>query len=177
MIRKATDIFSEWASIGKDKGMQRNHWNAVKKMFQILNKEQSKPFSFIDAGCGNGWVIRKVNMYDSCYYSVGVDGSKNMIEAAHVTRLAIGVSISLSLITTFVIVFFAENFIGIFGLDPVAQELAVTYLTISILFIPTLLFPKKGVQFGGRLMGIWTGICLKLFLGVNILVIGVEKIP
>ena len=43
-------------------------------------------------------------------------GSKNMIEAAHVTRLAIGVSIALSLITTLVIVLFAEKFIGIFGL-------------------------------------------------------------
>ncbi len=50
-------------------------------------------------------------------------------------------------------------------------------ISISILFIPTLLFPKKGVQFGGRLMGIWTGICLKLFLGVNILVKGLENIP
>ena len=50
-------------------------------------------------------------------------------------------------------------------------------ISISILFIPTLLFPKKGVQFGGRLMGIWTGICLKLFLGINITVKGLENIP
>ena len=50
-------------------------------------------------------------------------------------------------------------------------------ISISILFIPALLFPKKGVQFGGRLMGFWTGICLKLFLGVNITVKGLENIP
>ena len=50
-------------------------------------------------------------------------------------------------------------------------------VSISILFIPTLLFPKKGVQFGGRLMGIWTGICLKLFLNVSIMVKGLENIP
>ena len=50
-------------------------------------------------------------------------------------------------------------------------------ISISILFIPTLLIPKKGVQFGGRLMGIWTGICLKLFLDVNITVKGLENIP
>ena len=50
-------------------------------------------------------------------------------------------------------------------------------ISISILFIPTLLFPKKGVQFGGRLMGIWTGICLKLFLNVSIMVKGLENIP
>ena len=67
-------------------------------------------------------------------------GSKNMIEAAHITRLAIGVSLGLSLLTTLIIVLFAENFISIFGLDPVAQELAVTYLTISILFIPFMTF-------------------------------------
>ena len=50
-------------------------------------------------------------------------------------------------------------------------------ISISILFIPTLLLPKEGVHFGGRLMGIWTGICLKLFLNVNITVKGLENIP
>ena len=75
-------------------------------------------------------------------------GSKNMIEAAHVTRLAIGVSIALSLIPTRLIVLVAEKFIGIFGLAPVAQELAVTYLTISILFIP---FMAIGMVIGAAL--------------------------
>lgn len=50
-------------------------------------------------------------------------------------------------------------------------------ISISILFIPTLLLPKKGVHVGGRLMGTWTGICLKLFLNVNITVKGLENIP
>ena len=102
-------------------------------------------------------------------------GSKNMIEAAHVTRLAIGVSIVLSLITTLVIVLFAEKFIGIFGLDSVAQELAVTYLTISILFIP---FMAIGMVIGAALraagdvktpmyIGIFTNIiAIYLLLGL-----------
>ena len=102
-------------------------------------------------------------------------GSKNMIEAAHVTRLAIGVSIVLSLITTLLIVLFAEKFIGIFGLDPVAQELAVTYLTISILFIP---FMAIGMVIGAALraagdvktpmyIGIFTNIiAIYLLLGL-----------
>jgi len=102
-------------------------------------------------------------------------GSKNMIEAAYVTRLAIGVSIALSLITTLVIVLFAEKFIGIFGLDPVAQELAVTYLTISILFIP---FMAIGMVIGAALraagdvktpmyIGIFTNIiAIYLLLGL-----------
>ena len=102
-------------------------------------------------------------------------GSKNMIEAAHVTRLAIGVSIALSLITTLVIVLFSEKFIVIFGLDPVAQELAVTYLTISILFIP---FMAIGMVIGAALraagdvktpmyIGIFTNIiAIYLLLGL-----------
>ena len=85
MIRKATDIFSEWASIGKDEGMQRNHWNAVKKMFQILNKEQFQPFSFIDAGCGNGWAVREMLKNPLCLNAVGVDGAMKMIERAKQT--------------------------------------------------------------------------------------------
>ena len=82
MNRKATDIFSEWASIGRDEGMQKNHWNAVKNMFQTLIKKQSKPFSFIDAGCGNGWVVRKIINHPLCEKAIGVDGSKEMIDKA-----------------------------------------------------------------------------------------------
>ncbi len=50
-------------------------------------------------------------------------------------------------------------------------------ILISILFIPTLFFSKRCVHFGGRLMGIWTRICLKLFLNVGITVKGLENIP
>ena len=82
MTRKATDIFSEWASIGRDEGMQKNHWNAVKNMFQTLIKEQSKPFSFIDAGCGNGWALREMKKNHLCVEAVGVDGALGMIEKA-----------------------------------------------------------------------------------------------
>ena len=85
MTRKATDIFSEWASIGRDEGMQNNHWKAVKNMFQTLNKEQSKPFSFIDAGCGNGWAVREMLKNPLCLNAVGVDGAIEMIERAKKT--------------------------------------------------------------------------------------------
>ena len=85
MTRKATDIFSEWASIGRDEGMQNNHWKAVKNMFQTLIKEQSKPFSFIDAGCGNGWAVREMLKHPLCLNAVGVDGAIEMIERAKKT--------------------------------------------------------------------------------------------
>ena len=102
-------------------------------------------------------------------------GSKDMLEAAHVTRMAIGVSLLVSLFTTLLIVQFAEQMIGIFNLDPVAQELAVTYLSISILFIPFMTF---GMVIGASLraagdvktpmyIGIFTNIiAIYLLLGL-----------
>ena len=49
-------------------------------------------------------------------------------------------------------------------------------ILISIIFIPTLRMPKKIVLFGGKLMGLWTGICLKIFLSTKIEIKGKENI-
>ena len=76
------EVFNSWVLNGKDEGMEKNHSIAVDVMIHMLIGKSNKQFSFIDAGCGNGWVIRKVNVHDLCSYSVGVDGSKNMIDKA-----------------------------------------------------------------------------------------------
>ena len=76
------EVFNSWVQNGKDEGMEKNHSIAVDVMIHMLIGKSNKQFSFIDAGCGNGWVIRKVNVHDLCSYSVGVDGSKNMIDKA-----------------------------------------------------------------------------------------------
>ena len=76
------EVFNSWVQNGKDEGMEKNHSIAVDVMIHMLIGKSNKQFSFIDAGCGNGWVIRKVNVLDLCSYSVGVDGSKNMIDKA-----------------------------------------------------------------------------------------------
>ena len=47
---------------------------------------------------------------------------------------------------------------------------------ISIIFLPTLIMPKKFVLFGGKLMGHWSGICLNLFLSTKIIIKGKENI-
>jgi len=82
MERKATDIFSEWAEIGKDAGMETNHARAVDKMLFHLVNSRTSPFSFIDAGCGNGWVVRKIRKHDLCENAIGVDGAVEMIRKA-----------------------------------------------------------------------------------------------
>ena len=47
---------------------------------------------------------------------------------------------------------------------------------ISIIFLPSFFFPQKVVLIGGKLMGHWTGFCLKFFLSTNIEVKGRENI-
>ncbi len=47
---------------------------------------------------------------------------------------------------------------------------------ISIIFLPSLLLPQKLVLFGGKLMGYWSTICLKLFLSVDVKIKGIENI-
>ena len=42
-----------------------------------------KPFSFLDVGCGNGWVIRYVSDMSTCKKAVGIDKSKKMIIQAN----------------------------------------------------------------------------------------------
>ena len=49
-------------------------------------------------------------------------------------------------------------------------------ITISIIFLPSLLLPQPIVLFGGKLMGHWSSFCLKFFLSTNILIKGKENI-
>ena len=47
---------------------------------------------------------------------------------------------------------------------------------ISIIFLPSLILPQKIVLFGGKLMGYWSSICLKIFLSTKITIKGKENI-
>jgi len=76
------NIFSEWAEKGKDEGMAKAHESAVLEMLEFIYDAYNSPFSFIDAGCGNGWVVRKILSNSNCKKAIGVDGSKKMIEKA-----------------------------------------------------------------------------------------------
>ena len=49
-------------------------------------------------------------------------------------------------------------------------------ILISILFLPALLLPQRVVLFGGKLMGLWTSLCLKIIMFTKIEVIGKENI-
>ncbi len=79
--KKPVEVFSQWAETGKDEGMEKNHREAVDAMLDFATKEHSS-FSFIDAGCGNGWVVREVGARSNCQSAIGVDGSQKMIDKA-----------------------------------------------------------------------------------------------
>ena len=49
-------------------------------------------------------------------------------------------------------------------------------IVISILFLPALIMPKSVVLFGGKLMGLWTELCLKKILSTEIFIKGKENI-
>jgi len=76
------EVFSKWAKDGRDERMADGHANSVKTMLEFALKTQSKPFSFIDAGCGNGWVVRMASQHPLCKKAQGVDGSESMINKA-----------------------------------------------------------------------------------------------
>ena len=47
---------------------------------------------------------------------------------------------------------------------------------ISIVFLPAILMPSKIILFGGKLMGYWSGICLRIILSTKIIIKGKENI-
>ena len=49
-------------------------------------------------------------------------------------------------------------------------------ILISIIFLPTFFLPQKFVLLGGKLMGYWTGLCLRIFLSTKIIIKGNENI-
>ena len=80
--REAIEVFHEWAENGKDAGMERGHAPSVGVMLNLLLEDAVKPFSAIDIGCGNGWVVRKLAQHPFCDRASGVDGAVAMVEKA-----------------------------------------------------------------------------------------------
>ena len=81
-MQKPTKIFSKWAEEGKDIGMEKGHSASVKDILDFALQERidiGKNFSFLDLGCGNGWVARNVSKNSLCAKAVGIDGADQMI--------------------------------------------------------------------------------------------------
>ena len=81
--RLATDVFSEWAEQGRDIGMEKGHSSSVSEMLDTAIPNLPQPFSAIDIGCGNGWVVRKLTTLGA-NRTEGVDGASEMIANAKI---------------------------------------------------------------------------------------------
>lgn len=81
-LRKATDLFSEWADNGRDEGMEKGHTASVNIMLDRLLEDRETSFTALDIGCGNGWVVRRLNDHPLCDHAAGVDGAPSMIAKA-----------------------------------------------------------------------------------------------
>ena len=81
-LRSATDLFSEWADVGRDEGMERGHSASVEVMLAELLEGWNRPFRAMDIGCGNGWVVRRLSAHALCSHASGVDGAPSMIAKA-----------------------------------------------------------------------------------------------
>ncbi|HET6348032.1 MAG TPA: class I SAM-dependent methyltransferase [Candidatus Krumholzibacteria bacterium] len=82
--RPATEVFSEWADAGRDVEMQNHHAPAVDEMLAaaLAVLPPTRGFTAIDAGCGNGWIVRRLRALPACEAATGVDGSEGMIAKA-----------------------------------------------------------------------------------------------
>ena len=69
--------FDEWAQNGRAELMEAEHGKNVSKFLDSIKFDE--PFSFLDVGCGNGWVVRKIARESNCKKAIGIDKSKKMI--------------------------------------------------------------------------------------------------
>jgi ubiquinone/menaquinone biosynthesis C-methylase UbiE len=69
--------FDEWAQNGRAELMEIEHGKNVLKFLKTVSFDKS--FTFLDVGCGNGWVVRKIAKEKKCKKAMGIDKSKKMI--------------------------------------------------------------------------------------------------
>ena len=76
--------FDKWAKNGRDELMEKEHRKSVIKFLETISFD--RPFLFLDFGCGNGWVVRRIAEENNCKKAIGIDKSKNMILQANAKK-------------------------------------------------------------------------------------------
>ena len=75
---KTSKLFDVWANTGRSEEMEKGHGTTVNQFLVKLSLKEN--FRFLDIGCGNGWVVRKMSEKSSCIKTIGIDKSKMMIK-------------------------------------------------------------------------------------------------
>ena len=77
---KTSKLFDVWANTGRSEEMEKGHGTTVNQFLDKLSLKGN--FRFLDIGCGNGWVVRKMSEKSSCIKAIVIDKSKMMIKNA-----------------------------------------------------------------------------------------------
>ena len=77
---KTSKLFDVWANTGRSEEMEKGHGTTVNQFLEKLSLKEN--FRFLDIGCGNGWVVRKMSQKTLCLKAIGIDKSKMMIKNA-----------------------------------------------------------------------------------------------
>ena len=77
---KTAKLFDVWANTGRSEEMEKGHGTTVNHFLDKLSLKEN--FRFLDIGCGNGWVVRKMSQKPSCVKAIGLDKSNMMIKNA-----------------------------------------------------------------------------------------------
>ena len=77
---KTSKLFDVWANTGRSEEMEKGHGTTVNQFLDKLSLKEN--FRFLDIGCGNGWVVRKMSEKPSCIKAIGIDKSKMMTKNA-----------------------------------------------------------------------------------------------
>ena len=77
---ETSKLFDVWANTGRSEEMEKGHGTTVNQFLDKLPLKEN--FRFLDIGCGNGWVVRKMSQKNSCIKAIGIDKSKMMIKNA-----------------------------------------------------------------------------------------------
>ena len=72
--------FDSWALNGKAEILEKGHGRNVTGFLQDVSFDH--PFTFLDVGCGNGWVVRMIAGHKNCTKAVGIDKSGSMVAQA-----------------------------------------------------------------------------------------------
>ena len=86
LMDDVSTTFDAWAKNNRDIKMEQEHGKSVSKFLSTIRFD--KPFTFLDIGCGNGWLVRKIAMMSCCKRAIGIDKSEMMIHRANNTLVS-----------------------------------------------------------------------------------------
>ena len=150
---KTTKVFDSWAKAGRAEEMEEGHGVTVGKFLGSISFD--KQFTFLDIGCGNGRVDRKIAQLPKCKKAVGIDKSKNMIKraisnsASKKEKYARTDLESWNYAGKFDVIFSMESLYYSVPMEPALNKFSrcsklAVYFTVGLIFTVTIISPRDG---------------------------------